>query len=125
MRVTAELEDEHHEHQECHEEMQTVKLRDSRKHKGDYRNAARGIAELAREKETCKYVEDPRRKSRRIDNGHNPLEVRHIIERRGATQVKHHDVYASEKTKTVKRRKVVRLIYCHNIIRSSEFGVQS
>ena len=93
VRVAAELEDKHHEHQERHEEMQAVKLRDSRKHKGDYRNAARGIAELAREKETCKHVEDPRRKSRRIDNGHNPLEVRHIIERRGATQMKHHDIY--------------------------------
>ena len=101
MRVTAELEDEHHEHQECHEEMQTVKLRDSRKHKGDYRNAAFRIAKLARKKETCKHVEDTRRKGRRIDNRHNPLEVRHVGERRGTTQVKHHDVDACQKTKTI------------------------
>lgn len=79
MRVTTELEDEYHKHQERHKEMQAIKFRNAGKHEGDYRNAAIRVTELAREKETRKHIEDTRRKGRSIDYGHNPLVVSHVV----------------------------------------------
>ena len=101
MRVTAEFEHQHNEHQERHEEVQTIKFRNAAEHEGDYRNAALRVTELACEKKARKHVEDACSKGGRIDNRNNPLVVGHVVERRRRAQVKHHDVYASEKTKTV------------------------
>ena len=113
MRVTAELEDEHHEHQERHKEVQAVQFCDTRKHKRDYRDATLRVAELTCKKESCKYVENTRRKGRGIDNGHNPLVVSHVVERTRRPQMKHHDVYASQESKAIKRREVIRFCFFH------------
>ena len=101
MRVTAELENKHHEHEKRHEEMQAVKLRDAAEHEGDHRNDAVWVTELTCKKEARKYVEDTSSKRRSIYNGHNPLVIGHIVERTGRTQVQHHDVNACKQTKTV------------------------
>ncbi len=105
--------------------MQAVQFGDAGEHEGDYRNTAFRIAKLAREKKTGEHVEDAGGKGGSINDRHDPLVVGHVIEGRRRAQVQHHDVNACEESKAVKSREVVRLIYCHNIIRSSEFGVQS
>lgn len=113
MRVTAELEDKHDEHEECHEEVQAVKFRDAGKHERDYRNLAFRIAELACEKESGEHVEDAGCKRRGINDRHDPLVVGHVIEGRRRAQVQHHDVNACEESKAVKSREVVRFCVFH------------
>ena len=111
MRVAAELKDEHDEHEEGHEEVQAVKFGDTGKHERDYRNLAFRIAELACKKETCEHVENAGCKGGRIHDGHNPLEIRHVIEGRRGAQMKHHDVNACEESKAIESRKVIRFCY--------------
>ena len=113
VRVTAELEDEHQEHEDGHEEVQAVKLGDAGEHEGDYRNTAFRIAKLAREKKTGEHVEDAGGKGGRINDRHDPLVVGHVIEGRRRAQVQHHDVNACEESKAVKSRKIIRFCFFH------------
>ncbi len=107
--VSAELENQHHEHQDRHEKMQAIELRDTGKHEGDYGNTAFRIAELACKQEPGKHVEDARRKSGSIYDGHEPLAILHVIQRAGTAQVEHHNIYAGQKPKPVNGGKVVGL----------------
>ena len=111
VRVTAELEDEHDEHEEGHEKVQAVKLGDAGKHEGDNGDLAFRIAKLACEQEACKHVEDAGSKGGRIHDRHDPLVIGHVIEGRGGAQVKHHDVNASEESKAIKSREVIRFFH--------------
>ena len=101
MRITAELEDEHHEHEERHEEVQAVQLCNAAEHEGDDRDDSVRVAELACKKEAGEYVEDARCKCRSIYNGHNPLVVGHVVEGARRTQMQHYNVNACEQTKTI------------------------
>ena len=92
VRVTAELEDKHQEHEDGHEEVQAVQFGDAGEHERDDRNLSLRIAELACKKEAGEHVEDAGRKGGRIDDGHDPLVVGHVAQRTGRAQVKHHDV---------------------------------
>lgn len=94
VRVTAKLEDEHQEHEDGHEEVQTVQFRDAGEHERDDRNLSLRIAELACKKEACEYVEDAGGKGGRIHDGHNPLIIGHVSQRTGRAQMQHHDVNA-------------------------------
>lgn len=105
--ISAELEDQHHEHQYRHEKMQAIELRDAGKHEGDNGNTAFRIAELACKQEPGKHVEDARRKGGGADDGHEPFPIVHVAESTGTTQVEHHDVYASQKPEPVNGGKVV------------------
>ena len=113
MRVTAELEDKHDEHEECHEEVQAVQFGDAGEHEGDYRNTAFRIAKLAREKKTGEHVEDACGKGGRINDRHDPLVIGHVIEGRRRAQVQHYDVNASEESKAIESREVVRFCVFH------------
>ena len=107
MGVAAELEDQHHEHQDRHEKMQAIEFRDAGEHEGDYRNTAFRIAELACKQKPGKHVEDSRSKGRCADNGHEPFPVLHVAQCAGTAQVEHHDVHAGQKSKSVNSGKVV------------------
>ena len=109
MGVTAELENQHHEHQNRHEKMQAIELRDAGKHEGDYGNTAFRIAELACKQEPGKHVEDARRKGGGADDGHEPFPVVHIAKGTRTAQVEHHNIYAGQKPKPVNGGKVVGL----------------
>lgn len=111
VRITAELENKHDEHEEGHEKVQAVKLGDAGEHKGDNRYLAFGIAEFACEQEACEYVEDAGGKGGRIHDGHDPLVIGHVVEGRGRTQVKHHDVNACEESKAIKSREIIRFFH--------------
>lgn len=113
VRITAELENKHDEHEEGHEKVQAVKLGDAGEHEGDNRYLAFGIAEFACEQEACEYVEDAGGKGGRIHDGHNPLVIGHVVEGRGRTQVKHHDVNACEESKAIKSREIIRFYFFH------------
>ena len=76
--IAAELEDQHHEHQNRHEKMQTIEFRDAGEHEGDYGYTAFWIAELACKQEPRKYVEDARCKGGGTNDGHEPFPVLHV-----------------------------------------------
>ena len=107
MGVAAELEDQHHEHQDRHEKMQAIEFRDAGEHEGDYRNTVFRIAELACKQKPGKHIEDTCRKGGSANDGHKPLTVLHVIQRAGTAQVEHHDVHAGQKPKPVNSGKVV------------------
>lgn len=113
VRITAKLEDEHDEHEKCHEEVQAVKLGDAGEHEGDNGDLAFGVAEFACKQEACEHVEDAGGKGGRIHDGHNPLVIGHVIEGRRRTQVKHHNVNACEESKAIKSREVIRFCFFH------------
>ena len=92
MRVTAELEDKHDEHEECHEEVQAVKFRNAAEHERHHGNLSIGVAELACEKETGQHVENACSERRCIHDRHNPLVIGHVVQRTGRTQVQHHNI---------------------------------
>ena len=101
MGVSAELENQHHEHQDRHEKMQAIELRDAGEHEGDYRNTAFWIAELTCKQKPRKHIEDACSKGGSTDDGHEPFPIVHVAESTGTTQVEHHDVYAGQKPKPV------------------------
>ena len=113
MRVTAELKNEHNKHEDGHEEVQAVKLCDAAEHERDDGNLAFRIAEFACEQEACEHVENAGCKSGSIYDGHDPLEIGHVVEGRGGAQVKHHDVNASEESKAIKSREIIRFCFFH------------
>ncbi len=78
MRVAAHLENDEHKHEERHEKVQTVKLRNAAEHERDDRDTAVRVAVLACEKETGQHIENPRGKGRRRNDGHDPLAIGHV-----------------------------------------------
>ena len=127
MRVAAELEYQHHEHQKRHEKMQTIEFRDAGEHEGNHGDAPFRVAELACKQESRKHVEDARRKGRSADDGHEPLAVLHVIQCTGTAQVEHHDVHASQKSKSVNSREIAGLgsgWLCRTICRVVFHGCQ-
>ena len=107
MRVAAHLEHNQHKHEERHEEVQAVKLRDAAEHERDNRDAAIRVAILACKKEARQHIEDARCKSRRRDNGHHPLAIGHVHEGVGTAQMEHDNVQACKETETVYGGKVI------------------
>ena len=107
MRVAAHLEHNQDEHEERHEEVQAVKLRDAAEHERDDRNAAIRIAVLACKKEPGQHIENPCGKSRRRNDGHDPLAIGHVHEGVGTAQMEHDNVQACEETETVNCREVI------------------
>ena len=107
--VAAELEDQHQEHQNRHEKMQAIEFRDAGEHEGNHGDAPFRIAELACKQESRKHVEDARRKGGSADNGHKPFPVLHVAQCAGTAQVEHHDVHASQKSKSVNSREIAGL----------------
>ena len=107
MRVAAHLEHNQDEHEERHEEVQAVKLRDAAEHERDNRDAAIRVAILACKKEARQHIEDARCKSRRRDDGHHPLAIGHVHEGVGTAQMEHDNVQACKETETVYGGKVI------------------
>ena len=108
MRISTVPEHDKHEHEERHEKVQPVEFRNAAEHKGNYRNSAFRIAELAREQETGQHVKNTCSKSGGRNNGHQPLAVGQVRNGTGTTQVEHHDIEARQQAKTVNGREVIR-----------------
>lgn len=106
VRVPTELDHKCQKHQKRHEEVQAVKFRDAPKHERNHRNAAVRVTELACKKETRKNIEDACSKGRRIDDGHEPLAVSHVLEGVGTSKVKHHNVDTSQQAEAVDGREI-------------------
>ncbi len=108
MRISTVPKHDKHEHEERHEKVQPVEFRNAAEHKGNYRNSAFRIAELAREQETGQHVKNTCSKSGSRNNGHQPLAVGQVRNGTGTTQVEHHDIEARQQAKTVNGREVIR-----------------
>lgn len=113
MSIAAKFKDKHHKHEKRHEEVQAVKFGDTGEHEGDNGDLAFGVAEFACEQEACEHVEDAGGKGGRIHDGHDPLVIGHVVEGRGRTQVKHHNVNACEESKAIESREVIRFCFFH------------
>ncbi len=107
MRVAAHLEYDEHKHEERHEEMQTVKLRNAAEHERDDRDTAVRVAVLACEKKTGQHIEDARSKSWCRNDGHDPLAIGHVHKGVGTAQMEHDNVQACEETETVNGGEII------------------
>ena len=88
--------------------MQPVEFCNAAEHKGNYRNSAFWVAELACEEEPCQHVKNASSKSGGRYNGHQPLAVGQVGNGARTAQVEHHDIEARQQAQAVYSWEVIR-----------------